>query len=223
MNQLWHGDLTQLGSDIEARLVPMLSPLESEKLRRLKRSGRRKEYILSRALMRMALSRQYKKPLRHWQFSESPNAAPILLNPTDTPLFISLSHSGDCVMLALSDQAVGLDVERIEARKQTDSIARKVFTAEQQAYLKRLPEHQSKHYFYQLWTHKEALVKAMAGSIPSFQMISSMAWPKHDFQIQHGVFGQYALTLASKQPTRIFCQFDAIPFQQANPADFLSN
>ena len=223
MNQLWRGKLDQLGSDIEANLLPMLSSLESEKLQRLKQHNRRKEYILSRALMRMALSRQYEKPLQYWQFSEHPNAAPRLLNPIDSPLFISLSHSADCVMLALSNQAVGLDVERMVRRKETDNIARKVFTAKQQDYLTHLPKNQAIHHFYQLWTHKEALVKALAGAIPSFQMISSTTWPGHDFQIQHGEFGQYALTLASKQPTRVFCQFDAIPFQQVNSADFLKN
>lgn len=223
MNQLWRGDISQLGSETEANLLPMLSLLESEKFQRLKQLKRRKEYILSRALMRMALSCQYQKPLQHWQFSESPNAAPRLLNPIGTPLFISLSHSGNCVILALSDDAVGLDVERIETRKETIKIAGKVFTTQQQAYLKGLPENQLKQNFYRLWTHKEALVKILAGAIPSFQMISTASWPKHDFHIKHAEFTQYAVTLASKQPARAFSQFEATPFQQVNSANFLNN
>lgn len=221
MNQLWRSSLDQLGPDIEARLLPMLSPLEAEKLQRLKQRNRREEYILSRALMRMALSRQYGKPFDHWQFSESSNAAPELLNPKGSPLFISLSHSGNCVMIAFSDQAVGLDIEQINPRKETTSIAGKVFTIEQQSYLHALPASQLESSFYQLWTYKEALVKALKGAVPAFQMISTAAWPQHNFQIQHGQFGLHALTLASEQPTRAFSQFDAIPFEQSIPADIL--
>lgn len=221
MNQIWRSSIKQLIPDIEAQLLPMLSPLELEKFQRLKRFQRRKEYILSRSLIRMALSRQYKKPLQYWQFSESPNAAPKLLNPVDTSLFISLSHSSDCVMLALSDQAIGLDIERIDILKEATNIARKVFTTEQQAHLNTLSSNQARRHFYQLWTHKEALVKALAGAIPSFQMISSTAWPNHELHIQHAELNQYAITLASKQPARVFNQFDAIPFQQIKAAHFL--
>ena len=223
MNQIWRGNTGQLDPEVEARLHPMLSPQESEKYQRLKQSQRREEFVLSRALMRMALTHQYQKPLHHWQFSESPNATPRLLNPIDNAILLSLSHSGNCVMIALSSQAVGLDVELMQSRNQSINIARKVFTAEQQAHLISLPDKLARQYFYQLWTHKEALVKALAGSVPSFQMISSAGWPQHEFQIQHGEFDQYAVTLASKQPTRLFRQFDAIPFQQISTAHFLKN
>lgn len=223
MNQLWRGYLSQLDSDITEQLVPMLGPQEAEKYQRLNREQRKNEFVLSRALMRMALSQHYSKPLTYWRFSQAPNAAPQLLNPIDAPLFISLSHSTDCVMLAISDQAVGLDVEHVEQRKQLKKIAAKVFSPEQQAFLQSLPEKQLRKHFYQLWTHKEALVKVMAGSNPSFQMISSTNWPEHHFHIQHGNLENHHMTLASKQPNSNFTQYHAIPFSQVEVMHFLRN
>ena len=223
MNQLWRGYISQLKGGIASQLTAILSPLESEKFQRLKQPHRINEFVLSRALMRMALSHHYNQPLSYWQFSESPNAAPTLENPIGSPLFISLSHSNDCVLLAISDQAVGLDVENMTQRDEILRIARKVFSHEQQAYLSNLPADLIRQHFYQLWTQKEALVKAMAGSNPPFQMISSSNWPQHDFQIQHGEFEQYALTLAAKQTIQGFSQFHAIPFTQIKTAHFLKN
>ncbi len=212
MNQLWQADLRQLAPGIEERLMPMLSHSEQQKLDRLQQSNRRNEFILSRALMRMALSENYHQPYEAWQFLESPNAAPKLETPHNGTLLISLSHSAHHVVLAISDQAVGIDIERVQARKQYLSIARKVFTPAQQASFSGLTEQQSQQKFFELWTQKEALVKAMAGTVTEFQMISTAAWPLQGFHFTQKCTGAYCITLAAKYPASAFKQFKATAF-----------
>jgi len=212
MNQIWSADTRQMHVTAEAQLIRMLSESESAKLVRRHQGDRRQEFILSRILMRMALSRHYDRPLEHWCFSESDHAAPTLLNPTGPLLNICLSHSNGRILVALSDQPVGVDIEYIDARRPIPDIARRVFTPKQQAQLQQLEAKAAQRIFFELWTRKEALVKALAGTDSHFQMISTRDWPEQGFLFANAHLEQYCLALAGKYPAREFSQFKAQAF-----------
>ena len=213
MNQLWLSDTRHINlSALQKQLLPMLGREEAAKFESLKGVQRRKEYLTSRALMRMALSRNYQLDPAHWQFTQAKNAPPKLLNPVQQALFISLSHSGDHVLLAISEQAVGIDIEHTGRRDKALGIAKKVFTAEQQQALDALPEAQRLRLFYRLWSEKEALVKARHGQTPLFQMISTSAWPIGELNISSARFENYSIALASAKSLRSFDQYRAEPF-----------
>lgn len=213
MNQIWLSNTRHVNtSALQTQLLPMLDRKEAERLESLKSAQRRKEYLTSRALMRMALSRHYRNDLAHWQFAQAKNSPPRLLNPPHKALYISLSHSGDYVLLAISEQAVGIDIEQAGQRSKALSIAKKVFTPEQQQTLDALPEDQRLPYFYRLWSEKEALVKARHGQTPLFQMISTRAWPSEELMIFSTRFENYRIALASVKPHDSFVQYHAEPF-----------
>jgi len=213
MNQLWLSNTRHLNlSALQTQLLPMLSRQESGKLQSFKSEQRHKEYLVSRALMRMALSRYYQCDPAHWQFSQAENAPPQLLNPARQALFISLSHSGGYVILAISEQPVGIDIEQFGQRTRALSIAKKVFTTEQQQALDGLPEADRLQHFYLLWTQKEALVKALHGSTPRFQMISTNAWPTEGLHISSSPLENYSIALVSVKPHNLFAQYRAQPF-----------
>lgn len=79
----------------------------------------------------------------------------------------SVSHSGDIVVCAVSDNAVGIDVEKI--RPVDLKIAKRVCTEEEKLYLfEKTPQQEDFCYttdkglltrFFSLWTAKEAYVK----------------------------------------------------------------
>lgn len=88
----------------------------------------------------------------------------------EKPLFFSLSHSGDYVLCALSDEEVGADIQRIpeaDAKKvvREDQIAERFFTEQERIWYQQedaaasfLPEKKRRR-FYRIWAAKEAYMK----------------------------------------------------------------
>ncbi len=70
----------------------------------------------------------------------------------------SLSHSGDWVVCAAGEKAVGADIEEI---RQVDfNIAESFFSTEENHDLLSLPEDKRPKHFFRLWTLKESFLKA---------------------------------------------------------------
>ncbi|MBQ8015551.1 MAG: 4'-phosphopantetheinyl transferase superfamily protein [Clostridia bacterium] len=70
--------------------------------------------------------------------------------------FFNLSHSGDKVVLLVSDRPSGVDIEQIAPW--SEAVAKRVFTPKEQKWL----EAQSgTDAFYRLWTAKESIMKAL--------------------------------------------------------------
>lgn len=70
--------------------------------------------------------------------------------------WISLSHTGELVVLAVSDRPVGVDVERARCSM---AVARRFFTPLEVLALEALPEEQRPRLFTRLWTAREAYLK----------------------------------------------------------------
>lgn len=71
-----------------------------------------------------------------------------------------MSHSGNLVAVAVSASAVGIDIERIQARTAIDQIAGRYFQDEEVRFLRDLPLDAKRRAFFELWTTKEAAMKA---------------------------------------------------------------
>lgn len=102
--------------------------------------------------------------------------------------YFNISHSGNFVVGAFSDQAVGIDVEMIG--KDRRAIAKRYFTEEEITQMQTIkrPKEQI-DFFYRLWTLKESYMKAlgmgmsMSLSSFSFQVLSNgivLEYSKHD-------------------------------------------
>ncbi|MGW3350169.1 4'-phosphopantetheinyl transferase family protein [Nonomuraea rubra] len=75
-------------------------------------------------------------------------------------LHVSISHSGDRVVVALTEEGpLGVDVEAVPAEP-VDDLARCALTAWEQAQLDALPRHERYEAFVRLWVRKEAALKA---------------------------------------------------------------
>lgn len=72
------------------------------------------------------------------------------------------THSGDCALFAIGkDIQPGIDVEWRRERPRAIEIAERYFDAEETAYLTALPIEARSHAFLELWTAKEAVLKAL--------------------------------------------------------------
>ena len=214
MNEIWRADIRRVPiAEISNQLTPVLSASEHVRLAGLTRAHRRAEYLLSRAMIRSALSKHYRRALGYWQLQETQNAPPTLLNPIGESLYLSLSHSAQCVMLAISEQPVGLDVEQIQADRPHKEIAKRVFTPAQQAALEPLTKAAAIHLFYQLWTCKEARVK-IANPASEITMFSTATWEIDQYFNRHAQFTDYYATILSQIDTRLFKQIEFRSFKE---------
>jgi 4'-phosphopantetheinyl transferase len=84
-------------------------------------------------------------------------------------LGFSWSHSGDTALFAAGRGAegfeVGVDVERVRPRARALELARRFFAADETAWLAGLPPEGVLPGFLELWTAKEAVLKAHGGGL----------------------------------------------------------
>ncbi|HEX5278233.1 MAG TPA: 4'-phosphopantetheinyl transferase superfamily protein [Fluviicoccus sp.] len=80
--------------------------------------------------------------------------------------FWSVSHTQGMVACAWSTAGpCGVDLEKADRPVQAEKVIRRYFSAEEQAWLATLPERERKARFLDLWTRKEAVIKALGVGI----------------------------------------------------------
>lgn len=94
-------------------------------------------------------------------------------------LHFSISHSYNYVVAAFGSAPLGIDVERI-GNKTFEPIAKRFFAPSEYDYLLSLPKAHRRSAFYQLWTLKEAYIKALGRGmqipLASFAFQSQPHW-----------------------------------------------
>lgn len=119
-------------------------------------------YVLSHGILRMILARYLGSLPNRIELETRKRGKPVLLNPKGSNnLSFNLSHSHELMAVAISSvYDVGVDVEQIRYFPEFKSIARSNFHPDETLFLDRMPEHRKLNGFFQLWTQKEAVVKA---------------------------------------------------------------
>ena len=87
--------------------------------------------------------------------------------------FFSVSHSGECVVIAVDDREIGIDVERLPDRDYLQ-IAERFYHPNELAYVRRAED--SARAFTYVWTRKEAYLKqigiGIATDLKAFDTVS---------------------------------------------------
>jgi len=125
-------------------------------------SGRR-QALITRALVRVALSRYCGLQPEEWRFVRDergrPHVAPDM-RPAGLPAF-NLSHTRGLIACAVTGAgAIGADVEQVEQRRSSLTIADRYFAATESAALEALPLAEQTDRFFHYWTLKESYIKA---------------------------------------------------------------
>ena len=152
---LYFGDVGELHDPaLFQALYRSVSGSRREKIDRLRSEKGRLLSLGAGALLEAALAECGVSSPR---FEADENGKPFL--PDRDDLFFNLSHSGSKVFCAVSDRAVGCDVEQIRSAKLR--IARRYFCEEEyRALLACADEAARDRLFYRYWTLKECFLKA---------------------------------------------------------------
>jgi 4'-phosphopantetheinyl transferase len=136
--------------DIMVNIMPCLDVLSK------KRTGRIKKYIKEEDQLRcIGAGYLIAKKLgaeEDRDFVYNGCGKPLL---KEGSIHFNISHSGDWVVMVISENEVGIDVEQI--KKAEIQVGKQCFQPEEYAYMK---EKESNSRFYTLWTTKESVMKA---------------------------------------------------------------
>ena len=146
----------QVLADSPSALETWLSSSELARLDRLKIQNRRNQYLSGHWLVRCLLSQHFGKSSTEWQLIERKDLPPAV---QDFDLLqISISHSGDWIAAAISNSAIGIDLE--QRRERAGLMRFQHLLLAQNEPLDSLDSDQ----LLQRWVAKEAWIKRHHGS-----------------------------------------------------------
>ena len=120
-----------------------------------------KGFTLGRGLLRRILAECLNSEPAALRFNHNAQGKPFL---EDGRLEFNVSHSRDRLLIAVTaDRAVGVDVEFRRTKLNMESIAKRWFAPEEQAFFQTLKDPATG--FFEIWAKKEAYVKALGVGI----------------------------------------------------------
>ena len=138
----------------------LLDAEERRRGQRLRMSADRRRHLAARALARTVLSRYAPVAPGKWVFEPDAHGRPRIRAPQPAPVEFNIAHSGELVVLAVGPGgALGVDVEALQRRTDTVALER-YFAPAECAALGALGAEARRRRFFELWTLKEAYLKA---------------------------------------------------------------
>ena len=163
---VFHVDLTPHAGR-EAEALAWLDGTERARWDRFRHDGRRRQFTLCRAALRIVLCARLGCTNDELSFGESGLGKPhALRSGAPAPVSFSVSHGGGHGLLAVAGEGrVGVDVEERAPRRDLDALIEAVFAPDERAELASASGPHRTRMFYRLWTVKEALVKALGEGV----------------------------------------------------------
>ena len=148
-------------------LWSMLSADEQQRAQRFVRQQDRHGFVVGRGTLRQLLGQYLEVAPVTLAFGYGDHGKPQLSSSDHSrDLRFNLSHSHGRVLYAFTlGMDVGVDLEQVNPHMDYEGITRRFFSSQEQQALFRLPVPQREGTFFQIWTRKEACIKAMGGSI----------------------------------------------------------
>ena len=112
-------------------------------------------------IVKQILSKYSKKDPNDWIINTNQYGKPFIENNSDQ-LHFNISHSNDFFCCAISkEENIGIDIEYTSKRRQWKEIAINYFHKEEIKFILKDSENKREHKFYEIWTKKEAYLKAI--------------------------------------------------------------
>jgi len=130
----------------------------------------RRDFAITRGLVRSTLSRYAPVAPAEWRFEANAYGRPHVVAPAaGADLHFNISHTRDFIVCAVAERyGIGVDVEDVTRKTETVAIADRFFSPSEFQELRRLPADRQRERFFHYWTLKESYIKArgMGLSLP---------------------------------------------------------
>ena len=162
---IWQVELSDVDpAALTQQTLAWLQAKEIARYERLVQQRHRLEFLLGKWLTRICLSEYTALAMGDWQFSYNaygkPQPQPRAGLGVQTPCF-NLSHSHGRAVLAVGrTPELGVDIEFTGMKRRVAQIAHRYFAEEEIRALLALPHSDQPSRFYELWSLKEAYIKA---------------------------------------------------------------
>lgn len=160
---VWYTQPDQIDHEQELSLIySVLSSQEQARYWRFFNPKVRTEFCAAHSLLRIALSQYHQVLPSEWQFTYDANGRPFITWPQELNLHFSLTHTSTLVACAISAQKlIGIDVEDTERSVSHQDIAERIFSKQELEEFAAVSPPSKGHFFFTIWTLKEAFTKAM--------------------------------------------------------------
>lgn len=140
-----------------------LSAAENTHYARIRAPRVKQQYLQTRWAIRHALTCYFPDVApEKWQFAHNAYGRPALCAPSIvSPIDFNISHSREALVMAFVAQgAVGVDVEYTQRQCRALAVAQRYFSVSEVTELRALEPALQRARFFELWTLKEAYIKA---------------------------------------------------------------
>jgi 4'-phosphopantetheinyl transferase len=160
---IWRAALDWHPAGVES-IRRILAEDEKDRAERFFFSRDRDRFIVGRAVLRLILGRYLRVAPEGLHFWYNRYGKPALRwSPGGKGLNFSVSHSGELAVYAVSlcgRRCLGVDIERIRQDVSWGRVAEECLSLSENTFLRSLPGDLARKAFFQLWTRKEAHLKA---------------------------------------------------------------
>lgn len=162
-----HIFLLRLEEYDEKQFYDFLSDDEKERADRLRVELKKKQFIISRSVLRKIISNSINKSHDEIVFSYTEKDKPFIKDKINNKkVEFNISHSEQRILIAVTlHNRVGIDVEKINAKIDFESLSARFFSNKENEFLRSLKESKKLDAFYNIWTRKEAFIKATGKGI----------------------------------------------------------
>jgi 4'-phosphopantetheinyl transferase len=163
---VWASPLN-IGSGALDTFATTLLPDEKERAERFKFDVHRNRFIAGRGALREILGQYLQVNPADLRFSYSPNGKPVLAEQfANSGIHFNLAHSEDMALFAVTRIGpVGVDVECVRPIKNVEELVARFFSSRENELFQNVPADEKPASFFNLWTRKEALLKATGEGI----------------------------------------------------------
>jgi 4'-phosphopantetheinyl transferase len=168
-------------------LESLLSRDELERADRFRSDRDRRRFVVAHGTLRAILGSRMSVDPGAIEFSAAADGKPKLRTGG---LQFNLAHSGELAVVAVTeDRAVGIDVEVMRTVRDRDRLAARLFTEQESSVYSAKTEPQRDRAFLEIWTRKEAVLKAIGVGIG--EHLGAISVPSGETRVEFR--GQWAI------------------------------